>query len=334
MGDDRVCQFCKKQIKKERVNKDNLTYMERISYNYTENEIRILLEYMRMQQDLMMVLGNYQYDLSTILYSLLYEDIQQLIRVDVLYWLHHADRHGKKADNEKRLLLKIREVVCDWLGEQPPPPDQEYKLRSKERSKLEITCVKRAILPSMTQILVLQSLLSVFADPHSTAVVYKFFPRGTILTPNDLHLIQEHRSLIQDCVNLNSFQFCMKELTSLHFYGVTEGLNEKCSSWNIPSTMHFSHLLSSYILKHIFKVSSSVLFTPLILLKSVYSKQIETVDAQWILDEVECDVGSYLNDIVGRITHKLYRWCKTCAVHRMNPDKALPSPIVLDVFVN
>ena len=60
----------------------------------------------------------------------LFLDEEKLDKVDVLYWLHHADKQGKRLAQEKNLLLKIREVVCDWLGQKPPPPSQEYKLRS------------------------------------------------------------------------------------------------------------------------------------------------------------------------------------------------------------
>lgn len=329
--DPLVCQYCSKGVKKENIQKEFKDYASSVSFNYTESEIRTLLDYLNMQQSLTLLMKQYQYDVTSLLYPLLYEDIQQLIRVDILYWLHHADRHGKKASNEKNLLLKIREIVCDWLGEEPPPPEEEYKLRSKDRSRLEIKCVKRTILPSMTQMIVLQSLLSVFADPNSAAVIIKFIPRGTLLSPADVKLIEDHQNLLQSCVQLSSFDFCVNQLSSLHFYGVTELLNETCPNWNIPRSLTFSHLLTSYVLKNMFSFSSSILLLPLALFKSVDSTQRQTVDAQWIIEENEKDMGEYVNDLVYRLTHKLYRWCKDCAVHHMNPEKALPPSIQLNV---
>lgn len=326
-----VCKNCSEGTKKEKLFKEYTEYMRNIQYNYSESEIRVLLDYLNMQQSLSVLLKKYQYDAAGLIYSLMYEDIQQLIRVDILYWLHHADRHGRKSANEKSLLLKIREVVCDWLGEEPPPPEEEYKLRSKDRSRLTIKCIKRTILPSMTQMIVLQSLLSVFADPNSNAVVYKFIPRGTLLNAGDVALIEDHQILLQSCVNLSSFQYCIHQLSSVHFYGKTEILNESCPNWNIPRSITFSHLLTSFILKNVFSLSSSVLLMPLALLKSVYSNERETTNTQWILEETEKDIGEYVNDLVYRISHKLYRWCKDCAVHRMNDSKPLPPPIQLDV---
>ena len=326
-----VCKYCSEGTKKEKLFKEYAEYMKRIHYNYSENEIRVLLDYLNMQQSLSTLLKKYQHDVSNIFYSLMYEDIQQLIRVDILYWLHHADRHGKKSANEKALLLKIREVVCDWLGEEPPPPEEEYKLRSKDRSQLTIKCIKRTALPSMTQMIVLQSLLSVFADPNSNAVVYKFIPRGTLLNALDVAMIEDHQLLLQGCVNVASFQYCMNQLSSIHFYGMTEILNESCPNWNIPRSITFSRLITSFVLKNVFSLSSSVLLMPLALLKSVYSTERQTADAQWILEETEKDIGEYVNDLVYRISHKLYRWCKDCAIHTMNETKPLPPPIQLDV---
>ena len=331
--DELKCKYCEKGLKNEGVSNEYSYFTERISYNYSEAEIQVLLEFLDIQQNLLLVLKNYQYDMKELFHSLLYDNIQQLIRVDVLYWLHHADLHEKKLKDEKDLLLKIREIVCDWLNMQPPSPEQEYKLRSKERSKLEITCVKRTVLPSMAQIVVLQSLLSVFADPQSKAMNMKFIPRGTLLRPSDYQLIQEHQAILQDCVNLSSFQYCIDHLASSPFYCLTEIHHEYCPLFNIPSSFHFTNLLSSFILKHIFKLSASTVLLPLILFKSAltYQKQHGEEDS-WLTDEIEKDVGVYINNLITRIVRKLYRWCKACAVYQMNEEKSLPSPLILNVL--
>ena len=139
-------------------------------FGFSEEEKGELLLHAVMLQSLARALRRFEPVLAPLAYDLSYSSAQQLIRVDVLYWLHHADKQGSKLQRERDLLLKVREVACDWLGRQPPAPEDEYKLGSKARSQLEIRCVERGVPLSQTQLVVLSALLSVLADPNSVAV--------------------------------------------------------------------------------------------------------------------------------------------------------------------
>ena len=112
----------------------------------------MFLQFLLMHQSLVALLGDHWEQFDGLAYGLEYSSVQQLIKVDVLYWLHHADKQGKRLSQEKNILLKIREVVCDWLGQKPPPPSQEYKLRSKQRSNLTVACTQRSVPLSMCQV--------------------------------------------------------------------------------------------------------------------------------------------------------------------------------------
>lgn len=115
-------------------------------------ELSLFLQFLLMHQSLVALLGDHWEQFDGLAYNLEYSSVQQLIKVDVLYWLHHADKQGKRLAQEKNLLLKIREVVCDWLGQKPPPPSQEYKLRSKQRSSLTVAYMQRSVPLSMCQV--------------------------------------------------------------------------------------------------------------------------------------------------------------------------------------
>ena len=120
-------------------------------------EISLFLQFLLMHQSLATLLDARWNELERLAYDLEYSSVQQLIKVDVLYWLHHADKQGKKLAKEKNLLLKIREVVCDWLGQMPPNPSKEYKLRSKQRGELAVACIQRTVPLSMCQVSICSS---------------------------------------------------------------------------------------------------------------------------------------------------------------------------------
>ena len=139
-------------------------------FNFSEQEYSLLLHTLTLTHSLSSLLREHATTLGTIIHTLSYSTLQHLLKVDLLYWLHHADKHGQKLANETAILLKLRETVYDWLGESPPSPEQEYKLGTTARRELAIACVQRCVSPSYLQLVVLQALLSIFADPHSPSV--------------------------------------------------------------------------------------------------------------------------------------------------------------------
>ena len=95
-------------------------------FNFSEQEYSLLLHTLTLTHSLSSLLREHATTLGTIIHTLSYSTLQHLLKVDLLYWLHHADKHGQKLANETAILLKLRETVYDWLGESPPSPEQEY----------------------------------------------------------------------------------------------------------------------------------------------------------------------------------------------------------------
>lgn len=150
--DTEQCKFCSNDRKPKGVEPDLLPLACRTLYNFTSTEISLFLQFLMMHQSLSTLLEARWNELERIVYDLEYSSVQQLIKVDVLYWLHHADKQGKKLAKEKNILLKIREVVCDWMDQMPPNPSKEYKLRSKQRGELAVACTQRTVPLSMCQV--------------------------------------------------------------------------------------------------------------------------------------------------------------------------------------
>ena len=150
--DAEQCKFCSHDRSPKGVDADLLPFARRTLYNFSSAELSLLLQFLLMHQSLATLLEARWSELERLVYDLEYSSVQQLIKVDVLYWLHHADKQGKKLASTKTLLLKIREVVCDWLGQLPPNPAREYKLRSKQRGELAVACIQRTVPLSMCQV--------------------------------------------------------------------------------------------------------------------------------------------------------------------------------------
>ena len=118
--DTSLCRFCAEHAQPP--SEDASSPAARFAlFGFSEQEKNELLQHALMLQSLGRALRRFEPVLAPLAYDLSYASAQQLIKVDVLYWLHHADKQGDKLARERDLLLKVREVACDWLGQQPPP---------------------------------------------------------------------------------------------------------------------------------------------------------------------------------------------------------------------
>lgn len=271
-------------------------------FNFSEQDYSLLLHALTLTHSLSSLLRTHATTLSTIIHSLAYSSLQHLLKVDLLYWLHHADKHGQKLANETAILLKLRETVYDWLGESPPPPEQEYKLSTTARRELAVACVQRSVSPSHLQLVVLQALLSVFADPHSPSVTARFFPRFTLLRNTDLKLIKEHRTLLSLCIPLSSFSLTLSSLEWASYFANDVCLTEMASSWAVPSSLRLPRLLHRYCLVHLSQIRTQTLLIPLQICTNAYEKLTfnDCIQAEY---EQEC--GEMINLLVDRVSRSL-----------------------------
>ena len=281
---------------------------------------------------LTMLLRKHTTTLAPLIHSLAYSTLQQLMKVDLLYWLHHADKRSSKLGNEKTLLLKLREIVQDWLGKNPPPPEQEYKLGTKERRQLAVVCVRRVVSPSHLQMVVLQALLSVFADPHSMAVTAKFFPRFTLLREDDLNLIRDHRQLLGVCAELSSFSAMLTKMDIPSCFAYDSSLSEKGPDWNVPVHLRFPRVLQQYILTNLRQIHTESLFIPL----QLCQRAMEECDGNEIVrTELEEECGTLVNMIVEGVTERVYLNCKQLAIAQILTEQGtfVSSPSLLSLNV-
>ena len=271
-------------------------------FNFSEQEYSLLLHTLTLIHSLSSLLRDHATTLGTVIHSLSYSTLQHLLKVDLLYWLHHADKHGQKLANETAILLKLRETVYDWLGESPPSPEQEYKLGTTARRELAIACVQRSVSPSYLQLVVLQALLSVFADPHSPSVTARFFPRFTLLRNSDLKLIKEHRTLLSLCIPLASFSLTLASLESASFLASDVTLTETAPSWSVPSSLRLPRLLQRYCLNHLSQILTPSLLIPLQISMNAYEKLTfnDCIQAEY---EQEC--GEMVNQLVDKVSRFL-----------------------------
>ena len=271
-------------------------------FNFSEQEYSLLLHTLTLTHSLSSLLREHATTLGTIIHTLSYSTLQHLLKVDLLYWLQHADKHGQKLANETAILLKLRETVYDWLGESPPSPEQEYKLGTTARRELAIACVQRCVSPSYLQLVVLQALLSIFADPHSPSVTARFFPRFTLLRNSDLKLIKEHGTLLSLCIPLASFSLTLSSLESVSFFASDVTLTETAPSWAVPSSLRLPRLLQRYCVNHLSQVLTSSLLVPLQISTNAYDKLIfnDCIQAEY---EQEC--GEMVNQLVDKVSRFL-----------------------------
>lgn len=344
-SESHVCSYCASQKRAPVVDLCCRPFAQLTLFGLTDAEKQTLLQYILMLQTLSQTLQRHERDFSAVAYRLSYGSSQQLIKVDVLYWLHHADKQGKRLERERDLLLKIREVACDWLNEMPPPPEQEYKLGTKERSQLQIDCVQRAVPLSQAQFVVLNALLSILADPNSVAVVHKFFPRGTLLRPDDLATIREHRELLQQAVHYSSYRYSLRQLDSLHFLGMDEALCERLPAWSHASKYHFPLVLNQFVLAHALQMPAATLIGPLTIvvdaslhvpsIASVAALQADCVDpTEHVEAELETMAAVMVNDLVRQTSHALYRWSKHNAANVLDKSVSLLPLPRLDVAMS
>lgn len=306
-------------------------------FGFSEEEKGELLLHAVMLQSLARALRRFEPVLAPLAYDLSYSSAQQLIRVDVLYWLHHADKQGSKLQRERDLLLKVREVACDWLGRQPPAPEDEYKLGSKARSQLEIRCVERGVPLSQTQLVVLSALLSVLADPNSVAVAHKFFPRGTLLRANDLALLREHRELLEKAAHYSCYAQALRRCASLHFLALDEAFAETRPAWDVMAALHFPLVLSRFALRRCLQLTAMQLLLPLAAVRD--AARLEEVSAVCatpaaLEEDLETMASVLLKELVTQVSRELYRWCKRCAANRLDKALEVPSRPQLDVMVS
>lgn len=330
-----LCRFCAENAKPPAM--DASSPAPRFAlFSFSDEEKAALLQHAMMLQSLARALRRFETVLGPLAYELSYSSTQQLIKVDVLYWLHHADKQGSKLQRERDLLLKVREVACDWLGSQPPAPEEEYKLGSKARSQLEIRCVQRSVPLSQTQLVVLNALLSVLADPDSIAVVHKFFPRGTLLRANDLALLREHRELLEKASHLTCYAHSINQCASLHFLALDEVFAESQPAWNTTADLHFPLLLNRFSLRRCLQLSASQLLLPLTAIRD--AARLDEVSAVSVMpavveEDLEAMANVLLKELVTHVTRELYKWCKRCAASSMDDSLEIPARLQLDAGV-
>ena len=116
----------------------------------------------------------------------------------------------------------------------------------------------------------MNSLLSVLADPAATAVVQKFFPRGTLLQNGDLDRIREHLELVESCSQLTASNLFREQFVSLSFLGIEERLAELAPSWSFPPSLTLPRILHNFCMKKCVQIPAELLTLPLTILHDAY----------------------------------------------------------------
>ena len=159
----------------------------------------------------------------------------------------------------------------------------------------------------------LNSLLTVLADPTSTAVVRKFFPRGTLLQNGDLDRIREHLELVESCSQLLASNLFRQQFVSLYFLGIQERLAELAPTWSFPASLTLPRILHNFCVKKCIQMPAELITLPLTILNDTYLYQRRTTAAGWLSIELEQRIGESVNDIVRIVSHQLYKTCKMIA---------------------
>lgn len=172
----------------------------------------------------------------------------------------------------------------------------------------------------------MNSLLSVLSDPAATAVVQKFFPRGTLLQNGDLDRIREHLELVESCSQLTASNLFRKQFVSLAFLGIEERLAELAPTWSFPPSLTLPRILHNFCMKKCVQIPAELLTLSLTILNDAYLHQRKTTATSWLSTELEQRIGDSVNDIVRILSHQLYKASKTIAAH-----VALPEPISIEI---
>lgn len=172
----------------------------------------------------------------------------------------------------------------------------------------------------------MNSLLSVLSDPAATAVVQKFFPRGTLLQNGDLDRIREHLELVESCSQLTASNLFRKQFVLLAFLGIEERLAELAPTWSFPPSLTLPRILHNFCMKKCVQIPAELLTLPLTILNDAYLHQRKTTATSWLSTELEQRIGDSVNDIVRILSHQLYKATKTIAAH-----VALPEPISIEI---
>ena len=175
--------------------------------------------------------------------------------------------------------------------------------------------------------------------------MHKFFPRGTLLRPDDLATIREHRELLQQAVHYSSYRYSLRQLDSLHFLGMDEALCERLPAWSHASKYHFPLVLNQFVLAHALQMPAATLLGPLTIvvdaslhvpsIASVAALQADCVDpTEHVEAELETMAAVMVNDLVRQTSHALYRWSKHNAANVLDKSVSLLPLPRLDVAMS
>ena len=304
-------------------------YASSLQYNIDKEEKKQLLNTCVLIKNIASELKKVEATVSSIIRKEIYRRIQYFVKDELLYWLHHVDKAGRKKTLWLMdILIKFSECLGDWYNNKYPDPDSDYRLKSKDRGLIHYEYLPRAVAPSVSQLLLYSSLLSSIIDDQSPAIPKQSLFGKSIFTTQDIDKIKTCYLSVFTYMPLLNWNQTINDLSNIGEFWFREIYLDSLTIPQFPYTLSFPYLLLhnisakplDHILEDIHIIASMYNDSGMILLNDM--------KCQYLYKELEMETNLVMDDLIERIAKSLYSYCKSLGATELIPyEKIAPEDI-------
>jgi len=309
-----------------------------IRYNFTKEELGVLVDCISMIKSLGSMMKRAESVLAPVLRNHVHHELQKYVQIDLLPMLHHLDQKAKKKEKgiSFKALTVMRSIAADWK-DGIPPDDSSYSSKDlKNRAALDKKMAelpKRTVPHSKTQMLLVRSISQALVDERYEG------QKSSMFGSKDFEKASED-TIRKFCVDstffdrLLDFSSTVNELTDLSDLWYREFYLEMTKEVQFPIGMSLPWILTEHVIQnaaHSYSSSTSHMIESLLYTMDVYNdaaqRAFSRLRKQFVYDEIEGEVNLCFTQMIVLISDHLYTYYKNVASSNLL-DKAYREKIM------
>jgi len=274
---------------------ENLVEYERVvRHNYKPEEKVALVEFIAIIKGLASIMLKQDGVLSPIISSAIHDEVQEFVQIgmrDVISLIMKK----KKKDTAKNELLQLRFISADWITGREPLDFSEDKKKGKGKEQEKIQIPTRPVGPSLTQLVLIRSTVCGLLQGKK-----KDYTSQHIKIMEDFYA----RSFFFEY--LLNYANTITSITDLGDLWYREFYLELTKRLQFPIDMSLPWILTDHLLESKDASLMEYLFYPLDLYNDSARRALNSLNQQFLYDEIEAEVNLCFDQLVYKLSEQIY----------------------------
>lgn len=278
-------------------------------HNYSHDERNALVEAISMIKSVSAMMIRGETTLLPIVGRHIHQDLQNIVQKSIRPLIYYA---SKKKRGSRLFLLEFREIAADWADKQAPSDTSLFGQKGGNEADF-VKIAKRTIGPSPTLHELVRATIYGFLAHRYNARGAPYADKDFGASSSALKPLEEfyHRSFFWPY--LRNFGRYLVEMTDLADLWYREFYLELSKRIQFPIEMSLPWILTDEILEsHAATMQEYVLF-PLDIYNDAGNRALTSLSCQFLFDEIEAEVNLCFEQLLFKLSDKVYSYFKTRA---------------------